>query len=200
MARASSSACAIGAKVAKASIPTAQRRLAAIAAWRHPLPKGFHAFGCFLADHRDGNDQPRPCHRACARAPPPGGWLLVRTYIPHQRSPPDGKPLKLYKEMCSPCWPNNFEREFITGGQRVRITGIDPRRPKYPLPVERIPDRRSFKFTADNVAMLLKTRVKFDVHQSFFNLAKIPASSRQGHLARSGASQLTRYCPRPNRL
>lgn len=39
-------------------------------------------------------------------------------------------------------------------------TGIDPRRPKYPISVERILDHRGFKFTADNVAMLLKAQVK----------------------------------------
>lgn len=54
----------------------------------------------------------------------------------------------------------DFEREFIAGGERFRITGIDPRRPKYPISVERIPDRRGFKFTADNVAMLLKAQAK----------------------------------------
>ncbi|GLQ78067.1 hypothetical protein GCM10007881_15830 [Mesorhizobium huakuii] len=54
----------------------------------------------------------------------------------------------------------DFEREFIAGGERFRITGIDPRRPKYPISVQRIPDRRGFKFTADNVAMLLKAQAK----------------------------------------
>jgi hypothetical protein len=54
----------------------------------------------------------------------------------------------------------DFGREFITGGERFRITGIDPRRPKYPISVERMPDRRSFKFTADNVTMLLKAQAK----------------------------------------
>ncbi|MCY1740743.1 hypothetical protein [Ensifer sp. SL37] len=54
----------------------------------------------------------------------------------------------------------DFEREFIASGERFRITGIDPRRPKYPISVERIPDRRGFKFTADNVAMLLKAKDK----------------------------------------
>ncbi|MBB5577651.1 MULTISPECIES: hypothetical protein [Rhizobium] len=79
---------------------------------------------------------------------------------------PDGKPLNLVKEMFALLAEQygleaaDFEREFITSGERFRITGIDPRRPKYPISVERIPDRRGFKFTADNVAMLLKAQVK----------------------------------------
>jgi hypothetical protein len=54
--------------------------------------------------------------------------------------------------------PSDFGREFTAGGERFRVTGIDPRRPKYPISAERIPDRRGFKFTAENVAMLLKAR------------------------------------------
>jgi hypothetical protein len=56
--------------------------------------------------------------------------------------------------------PSDFGREFITGGERFRITGIDPKRPKYPVSAERLPDRRGFKFTAENVAMLLKAQSK----------------------------------------
>jgi hypothetical protein len=79
---------------------------------------------------------------------------------------PDGKPLNLEKEMFAllaeqyGLEATDFGREFIAGGERFRITGIDPRRPKYPISVERIPDRRGFKFTADNVAMLLKANGK----------------------------------------
>ncbi|QPB24787.1 hypothetical protein [Rhizobium sp. 007] len=77
-------------------------------------------------------------------------------------SVPDGKALNLDKEMFALLSEQygleaaDFERKFIAGGERFRITGIDPRRPNYPISVERIPDRRGFKFTADNVAMLLK--------------------------------------------
>ena len=56
--------------------------------------------------------------------------------------------------------PSDFGREFATGGERFRITGIDPKRPKYPVSAERLPDRRGFKFTAENVAMLLKAQSK----------------------------------------
>ncbi|AAB92462.1 conserved hypothetical 15.8 kDa protein (plasmid) [Sinorhizobium fredii NGR234] len=79
---------------------------------------------------------------------------------------PDGKPLNLDREMFAVLAEQygleaaDFEREFIAGGERFRITGIDPRRPKYPISVERIPDHRGFKFTADNVAMLLKAQAK----------------------------------------
>ncbi|MER8435960.1 hypothetical protein NKH36_24630 [Mesorhizobium sp. M1312] len=56
--------------------------------------------------------------------------------------------------------PSDFGREFRTGSERFRITGIDPKRLKYPISAERIPDRRGFKFTAENVAMLLKAQSK----------------------------------------
>ena len=52
--------------------------------------------------------------------------------------------------------PDDFGAEFSTGRERFRITGIDPKRPKYPISVERVPDRKGFKFTAENVAALLK--------------------------------------------
>ncbi|MGX9574339.1 hypothetical protein [Mesorhizobium sp. f-mel] len=55
---------------------------------------------------------------------------------------------------------SDFGREFNTGGERLRITGIDPRRPKYPISAERIPDRRGFKFTAENVVMVLQAESK----------------------------------------
>ena len=56
--------------------------------------------------------------------------------------------------------PSDFGREFRTGSERFRITGIDPKRPRYPISVERIPDRKGFKFTAKNVAMLLQAQRK----------------------------------------
>lgn len=56
--------------------------------------------------------------------------------------------------------PSDFGQEFRTGSERFRITGIDPKRPRYPISAERIPDRRGFKFTAENVAMLLQAQSK----------------------------------------
>ena len=52
--------------------------------------------------------------------------------------------------------PEDFGREFSTGSETFRIVGIETRRPKYPINAERLPDRRGFKFTAENVAMCLK--------------------------------------------
>ena len=79
---------------------------------------------------------------------------------------PDGTAFNLEKDMFVylaeryGLAPSDFGREFITGGERFRITGIDPKRPKYPVSAERLPDRRGFKFTAENVAMLLKAQSK----------------------------------------
>lgn len=56
--------------------------------------------------------------------------------------------------------PGDFGQEFSTGRETFRITGIDPRRPKYPISAERMPDRQRFKFTGEQVALLLQTRMK----------------------------------------
>ena len=50
----------------------------------------------------------------------------------------------------------DYGRQFITGRDTFRIVGIDPRRPKYPVSAERIPDGQGFKFTADQVSLLLQ--------------------------------------------
>ena len=79
---------------------------------------------------------------------------------------PDGSVFNLEKDMFAflavryGLTPSDFGREFDANGERFRITGIDPNRPKYPISVERIPDRRRFKFAAENVVMLLKARPK----------------------------------------
>ncbi|WP_415183179.1 hypothetical protein [Phaeovulum sp.] len=52
--------------------------------------------------------------------------------------------------------PDDFGREFSTGRETFRMVGIETRRPKYPINVERQPDRQGFKFTAENVVMCLK--------------------------------------------
>jgi hypothetical protein len=52
--------------------------------------------------------------------------------------------------------PADYGRQFNTGRDHFRITGIDPRRPKYPVSAERIPDGQGFKFTSNQVALLLQ--------------------------------------------
>lgn len=56
--------------------------------------------------------------------------------------------------------PGDFGREFSIGRETFRITGIDPQRPKYPISAQRVPDRQGFKFTAEQVALLLQARMK----------------------------------------
>ncbi|WP_246018296.1 hypothetical protein [Pelagibacterium montanilacus] len=56
--------------------------------------------------------------------------------------------------------PDDFGREFSTGRDRFRVAGIDPRRPKYPISANRIPDGKGYKFTAENVAFLLQAAIK----------------------------------------
>ncbi|CAN1576206.1 hypothetical protein MCELHM10_03908 [Paracoccaceae bacterium] len=56
--------------------------------------------------------------------------------------------------------PTDFGRRFSTGRESFRVVGIDPRRPKYPISAERIPDGQGFKFTADQVALLLRSGMR----------------------------------------
>lgn len=52
--------------------------------------------------------------------------------------------------------PADYGRQFSTARERFKITCIDPRRPKYPISAERILDGQGFKFTSDQVALLLQ--------------------------------------------
>lgn len=56
--------------------------------------------------------------------------------------------------------PADYGRQFSTGREQFRITGIDPRRTRYPVSAERIPDGQGFKFTAEQVALLLQHGMK----------------------------------------
>ena len=56
--------------------------------------------------------------------------------------------------------PADYGRQYSTGRELFKIAGIDPRRPKYPVSAERIPDGQGFKFTSDQVALLLQKRMK----------------------------------------
>jgi len=50
----------------------------------------------------------------------------------------------------------DYGRQFSTGRETFRIVGIDLRRPKYPVSAQRMPDGQGFKFTSDQVALLLQ--------------------------------------------
>jgi len=56
--------------------------------------------------------------------------------------------------------PDDFGREFSTGQEWFRVAGINPRRPKYPISATRLVDGKGFKFTAENVVLLLKASMK----------------------------------------
>jgi hypothetical protein len=56
--------------------------------------------------------------------------------------------------------PADYGRQFSAGRELFRITGIDPRRPKYPVSAERIPDGQGFKFTAEQVTLLLQKAMR----------------------------------------
>lgn len=79
---------------------------------------------------------------------------------------PDGTaldPERLRFEALAPAFgldANDYGREFSTGLETFRVKGIDPRRPKYPVSAERLPDGQGFKFTAEQVAVLLQKAIK----------------------------------------
>ena len=54
----------------------------------------------------------------------------------------------------------DYGREFSTGRETSRVAGIDPRRSKYPISAERILDGQGFKFTAEQVALLLQKEMR----------------------------------------
>ncbi len=56
--------------------------------------------------------------------------------------------------------PEDFGREFSTRRERFHVAGIDPRRPKYPVSATRVPDGKGYRFTAENVVLLLGTAMK----------------------------------------
>jgi len=56
--------------------------------------------------------------------------------------------------------PTDYGRQFSTGRELFRITGLDPHRPKYSVSAERIPDGQGFKFTVDQVSLLLQMGMK----------------------------------------
>jgi len=56
--------------------------------------------------------------------------------------------------------PDDFGREFSTEREKFRVVGIDPRRPKYPIFATLIPDGKGYKFTAENVALLMQAAMK----------------------------------------
>lgn len=51
--------------------------------------------------------------------------------------------------------PSDYGRIFETRGEQFRIVGIEPRRHKYPISVERVSDSQRFKFATENVKMFL---------------------------------------------
>ena len=50
----------------------------------------------------------------------------------------------------------DYGRQFSTGRETFRLIGIDPRRPKYPISAEPVPDGQGVKFTADRVVLSLQ--------------------------------------------
>ena len=56
--------------------------------------------------------------------------------------------------------PADYGRQFSMGRELFKITGIDPRRPEYPVSAERIQDGQGFEFTSDQVALLLQNGMR----------------------------------------
>lgn len=58
----------------------------------------------------------------------------------------------------------DFGREFSTGLEQSCVPCIGPRPPKYPTSATRIPIGKGYKFTAENVVVVLRAVMK-DVSQ-----------------------------------
>lgn len=69
--------------------------------------------------------------------------------------------------------------QFSTGRETFRLIGIDPRRPKYPISAERVPDRLGFKFNADQVALLLQKGTRDVTLQRWRQLRERPEAAGQ---------------------
>ncbi|MER9877357.1 hypothetical protein [Mesorhizobium sp. M0195] len=54
--------------------------------------------------------------------------------------------------------PLNFGREFRTGSERFRITGIGPKRPRYRSPQSEFPTAEASNLPPKNIAMLLQAK------------------------------------------
>jgi hypothetical protein len=52
--------------------------------------------------------------------------------------------------------PDDLGKEFMSRGEKYRITGLNLRRRKYPISAERLRDGKSFKFGADTVKFNLQ--------------------------------------------
>lgn len=59
--------------------------------------------------------------------------------------------------------PSDYGRTFQSQGALFRIVSINPNRPKYPISAERVADGRSFKFTAENVGLYLRSSTSENV-------------------------------------
>ncbi len=68
---------------------------------------------------------------------------------------PEGPGFEALAEAFGPS-AEDYGRQFSNGRETFRLNGIAPRRPKYPISAERIPDGQGFDFTADQMARLLK--------------------------------------------
>ena len=54
--------------------------------------------------------------------------------------------------------PEDLGREFSVGGGVYRITGLNARRPKFPINGVRVPDGRPFKFPVETVKRALRPK------------------------------------------
>jgi hypothetical protein len=85
-----------------------------------------------------------------------------RVSVPGREAEERKREKEIFAALAEECGlkATDFEREFTFEGDRYRITGIDPRRFKYPISAERLSDGRPVKLPLDEVVKLLNEQAK----------------------------------------
>ncbi|MGH0004295.1 hypothetical protein ACQU0X_29860 [Pseudovibrio ascidiaceicola] len=77
--------------------------------------------------------------------------MALRVKVPVAEGQDEDLDKELFELLCS---------RYGLKKEHFRITGLDTRRPKYPITAARISDGRSFKFSPEQVRVLLQSTTK----------------------------------------
>ncbi len=88
--------------------------------------------------------------------------MALRVKVPVVEGQDEDLDKELFELLCSRYGlkKENYGQIFSDGEEHFRITGLDTRRPKYPITAERSSDGRSFKFSPEQVRVLLQSTDK----------------------------------------
>ncbi|SDQ28665.1 hypothetical protein [Pseudovibrio sp. Tun.PSC04-5.I4] len=88
--------------------------------------------------------------------------MVLRVKVPVAEGQDEDLDKELFELLCSRYGlkKENYGEIFSDGEERFRIAGLDTRRPKYPISAKRISDGRLFKFSPEQVRVLLQSIAK----------------------------------------